>query len=214
MNLRSIGLVLVLTGGFNTSVGGRAWASETEPAQAAAVTAASQEDTNADAVPVDNKAGRAGKTATDKPSATEAEAEAETKTQELFRGQVVNVQEALKRRGLAAYDEFKQQYALETPAGELLPIIPDWRGRAFYQDKRLRNRRVELVGFRRPGIPYIQVITIFTFNKEGERQYMDYWCEICSIPMYEIKPCDCCQGDIEIRFQPRDLPDFLNDSAR
>lgn len=129
---------------------------------------------------------------------------------ELFTGQVVPVFDALKRRGVKAYEEeLKGQVALETPDGELIPILPDWRGRAFYQDERLRNRKVELVGQRRPGIPYLQVLMIFTFDEDGRRQYTDYWCDICSIPMYEIKPCDCCQQPIRLRFQPRDLPEYV-----
>lgn len=128
---------------------------------------------------------------------------------ELFRGRVVMLREALERKGIPSKAEFEGQVVLETPEGELIPIVPDWRGRAFYQDERLRNRKVELVGYRRPGVPYLQVLMIFTFDKQGVRQYTDYWCDICSIPMYEIKPCDCCQGDIRLRFQPRDLPDYV-----
>jgi hypothetical protein len=48
---------------------------------------------------------------------------------------------------------------------------------------------------------------VFTFDEAGVRQYTDYWCDICSIPMYEIQPCECCQGDIRLRFQPQDLPE-------
>ena len=129
---------------------------------------------------------------------------------ELFTGEVVMLRDALKRRGIVAFDEFEKQVVLETPGGELIPIVPDWRGRAFYQDKRLRDRKVELVGRQRKGIPYLQVLTIFTFDKQGVRQYTDYWCDLCSIPMYEIKPCDCCQDQIRIRFQPRELPDYLS----
>lgn len=129
---------------------------------------------------------------------------------QLFAGKVVMLHDALKRRKIKSYeDETKNQVVLETEAGELIPIVPDWRGRAFYQDKRLRDRRVELIGFRRPGVPYLEVLTVFTFNEKGERQYTDYWCDICAIPMYEIKPCDCCQGPIRLRFQPKDLPDYL-----
>ena len=118
-------------------------------------------------------------------------------------------EDALRRRGITAFDEFADQVVLETPTAELIPIVPDWRGRAFFQDPRLRNRRVELVGYRRQGLPYLQVLMVFTFDKRGIRQYTDYWCEICSIPMYEIKPCDCCQAEIDLRFQPRDLPLYL-----
>lgn len=127
----------------------------------------------------------------------------------LFSGRVVVLRDALRRRGITAFDEFADQVVLETPTAELIPIVPDWRGRAFFQDPRLRNRRVELVGYRRQGLPYLQVLMVFTFDKRGIRQYTDYWCEICSIPMYEIKPCDCCQAEIDLRFQPRDLPLYL-----
>ncbi len=128
---------------------------------------------------------------------------------ELFSGKVVPLRDALKKRGVTSFSEFDNQVALETSDGTLIPIVPDWRGRAFYQDKRLRNRKVELVGYQRKGIPYLQVLMVFTFNKKGERQYTDYWCDICSIPMYEIKPCDCCQDDIRIRFQPGTLPSYI-----
>ena len=134
--------------------------------------------------------------------------------QELLTGRVVLLTEALKRKDIAAYpEEHKNQVVLETPTGELFPILSDWRGRAFYQDKRLRDRKVELVCKRPPGVPYLQVLMIFTFDEQGQRQYTDYWCDICSIPMYEIKPCDCCQGDIRLRFQPQALPEYISPSS-
>jgi hypothetical protein len=140
---------------------------------------------------------------------------APTPVKRLFRGQVVRVPEALERAGVKAYsEELKDQVALETPDGELLPILPDWRGRAFFQDERLRNRKVELVAYRRKNVPYLQVLQVFTFDEKGRRQYTDYWCDICSIPMYELKPCDCCQEDIRLRFQPQELPkDIIIDKS-
>jgi len=127
----------------------------------------------------------------------------------LFTGKVVNLQNALKRRGIFSEIEFKNQVVLETSAGTLIPIVPDWRGRALFQDKRLQNRKVDLVGYLRKGTPYLQVLMVFTYNEKGERQYTDYWCDICSIPMYEIKPCDCCQAPIRLRFQQKPLPSYL-----
>ena len=129
-----------------------------------------------------------------------------TPSKKLFKGKVVKVSESLKRRGVKAYpEELKNQVALETD-DELIPILPDWRGRAFYQDERLRERTVELVGFRRAGLPYLNVLAVYTFDDQGRRQYTDYWCDICSIPMYEIKPCDCCQQEIRLRSEPQELP--------
>ena len=132
---------------------------------------------------------------------------------ELLSGKVVFLQESLKRRGVKATDEFKAQVVLETDAGELIPIVPDWRGRAFYQDERLRDRRVDLVGSRQKAAPYLQVQMVFVFDQMGTRQYMDYWCDICSIAMYELKPCDCCQEEIRLRFQPQALPAFVKKPA-
>ncbi len=131
----------------------------------------------------------------------------------LLRGRVVFVRDALKELGIPAYEELNGQVALHTDDGELLPIVPDWRGRAFFQDARLRNRPVELVVRRYDKIPYLQVLMIFV-RQGDKRLYMDYWCDVCSIPMYEIKPCDCCQGPTRLRLTPRPLPAYLTDPAK
>jgi hypothetical protein len=154
---------------------------------------------------------------TGRPSATVAESEpdgaARKRARQLFRGTVVPLVDALARRDIkTSVDELAGQVVLEQPDGELIPILPDWRGRAFFQDPRLRDRPVELVGIRRHKVPYLQVLMVFTFDDEGRRQYTDYWCDICSIPMYEIKPCDCCQQEIRLRFQPQELPKDLLES--
>ena len=141
-------------------------------------------------------------------------AEASQPPKELFAGKVLLLGEALKDKGISSSPEMHKQAVLETPEGEIIPIVADWRGRAFFQDERLRNRKVELVGTRKPGVPYLQVLMVFTFDKQDQRMYTDYWCDICSIPMYEIKPCDCCQGDIRLRVQPQDLPDYLPKSEK
>jgi hypothetical protein len=128
----------------------------------------------------------------------------------LVSGKVVALGEALKQRGIKSYaEEIKGQVVLVTLAGEIVPIVPDWRGRAFYQDERLRNRPVDLVVNRRKGVPWVQVLSIFTFDEKGVRNITDYWCDICSIPMYEIKDCECCQGPTRLRFRPQELPEDL-----
>ncbi len=140
-----------------------------------------------------------------KPDAESADA-----PKELFTGKVLLLGEALKQRGIKSYEEMHKQAVLVAPDGELIPLVADWRGRAFFQDKRLRNRKVELVGTRKPGVPYLQVTVVYTFDDKGRRMYTDYWCDTCAIPMYEIKPCDCCQGENRLRFQPQDLPAYLS----
>ena len=130
---------------------------------------------------------------------------------QLFRGRVVFLKDALAKRDIETAEETAEHVVLESESGELIPILADWRGRAFYQDQLLRDRKVELIGFRHHGVPYLNVIAVYTFDENDRRMYTDYWCEICSIPMYEIQACECCQGPIELRFQPRDLPDYIQD---
>lgn len=125
----------------------------------------------------------------------------------ILSGKVVLLSEALARRDIKAYaEELRGQIVLETNDGRLVPIVPDWRGRALYQDARLRDRPVDLLVRQRKSIPQVQVLSIYTFDEKGVRQLTDYWCDICSIPMYEIKDCECCQGPIRLRFQPKELP--------
>lgn len=144
----------------------------------------------------------AAESAPTEPARTDEEAA----KQELFSGEVIRLGDALRKRKIPFTSEMEEHVVLETPAGELVPILADWRGRAFYQDERLRNRKVDLVGLRRAGLPYLQVLTIFAVNEAGRHEYVDYWCDICAIPMYEIKPCDCCQAEIRLRLTPKDLP--------
>ena len=47
----------------------------------------------------------------------------------------------------------------------------------------------------------VQVIQIFAIKPDGLHE-LDYWCEICAIAMFDLKPCDCCQGPIDLRRRP------------
>lgn len=148
--------------------------------------------------------------AADEPPPPAPESGNGERRKELFTGKVVRLSEALQRRDVQFAEEMREHVVLETTHGDLIPILADWRGRAFYQDERLRNRKVELVGTLDPGLPYLQVLMVFTFDEQGERQYTDYWCDVCAIPMYQIQPCECCQDEIRIRHQKRDLPEYLD----
>jgi hypothetical protein len=44
----------------------------------------------------------------------------------------------------------------------------------------------------------LQVIRVFERRKDGLYE-IDYWCDICAIPMYILKPCECCQGETRLR---------------
>lgn len=135
-----------------------------------------------------------------------------------YTGRVVRLSEALSARELRAANEMEAHVVLELADGTLLPILADWRGRAFYQDERLRNRPVTLIANRRSDVGYLQPLMVFTYDDQSRPQFTDYWCDVCAIPMYEIKPCECCQGDIRLRFTPQpppdDVPEWVQQAAR
>jgi len=51
-----------------------------------------------------------------------------------------------------------------------------------------------------PGSPAVQVVRAYVW-RDGKKYECDYWCDICAIPMYELKECECCQGPIRFRFR-------------
>jgi hypothetical protein len=116
------------------------------------------------------------------------------------RGRIVWLAEAMERKfGATSVDEAKDRViALETNDGRLLPIVEDVRGRAFRRDDRLRKMELELEARCFAGSPFLQVIRTYEIKDSGKYE-LDYWCEICSIALYELKPCDCCQGPLELR---------------
>ena len=124
-----------------------------------------------------------------------------------LRGQVVFLAPALERLyGIKSVPEVREHVlALRTADDELFPLVEDIRGRAFRRDKRLRGVDMELLVRRYKGSPHAQVIRVYVL-KEGAKFELDYWCEICAIAMYELKACDCCQGDIELRLRKVEEP--------
>jgi hypothetical protein len=125
-----------------------------------------------------------------------------------LRGKVVWLAEALKRRHDIQSDrDVAEAYcALETDDGAIYPIVKDARGRGFWLDQRLRNIDMELLVRPVPGSSMIQVIRLYTLKPDGKYE-LDYWCDVCSIPMFELKACECCQGPTRLRERrvgPRD----------
>lgn len=119
---------------------------------------------------------------------------------ETHRGHVVFLHEALARRfGITTVPEAAERtLALEKADGTLIPIVEDVRGRAFRADERLRKAEVEMLARRHRGSPAIQVIRLFEIAKDGKYE-LDYWCDVCSISMVELKPCECCQAETVLR---------------
>ena len=127
-------------------------------------------------------------------------AAAQAYTTESLRGRIVWMAEALKRRfGIESdLDAAETVIALETGDGRLYQIVKDARGRGFWLDPRLRGIDVELVVRRYEGSPAVQIVRWYKL-RDGRKYELDYWCDICAIPMYELKSCDCCQGETRLR---------------
>jgi hypothetical protein len=118
---------------------------------------------------------------------------------EVLRGRVVFLAEAAARKfAIQSVPEAKERMlALETKEA-LVPLVEDTRGHAFRVDKRLRKMDLELTVRRWQGLPAVQVIRVCELAKDGKYE-LDYWCDICSIVMFELKECECCQGPTELR---------------
>lgn len=123
------------------------------------------------------------------------------------RGHIAWLAEALERRfGIPTDpDVAEAQIVLETDSGELVLVAKDARGRGFWLDPALRSREIELEVRQAAGSPVTQIIRVFSWH-EGKFYELDYWCDICAIPMYELKSCECCQGPTRIRERLVDDP--------
>ncbi len=129
-----------------------------------------------------------------------ADVSVEKFTTESLRGRVVFTAEAMARlHGAKSVPEAVERgLALETSDGRLVPLLEDVRGRAFRADERLRHMKVELLVRRYPNSPVVQIVTLYEISADGKFE-IDYWCDVCAIAMFELKTCECCQGEIELR---------------
>jgi len=154
--------------------------------------------TSPQAVADDNKNGRT--TESDEPAVDPSAADTAEFTTERIHGKVVWLSDALERRfGIETdYDARHAMVALNSPEDGVFPIAKDARGRGFHLDERLRDIELELLVRRYPASPVAQVIRVYRVRPDGLYE-LDYWCDICAIPMYELKPCECCQGETRIR---------------
>lgn len=92
----------------------------------------------------------------------------------------------------------KQSLAILTVDGEVVPLVENIRGRAFRSDERLRDMDLEIWIRRFDQQPVVQVLRVFQL-RDGQRFELDYWCDVCAIPMYETGPCECCQDQNRLR---------------
>lgn len=98
-------------------------------------------------------------------------------------------------------DSLDKVVAYETKDGRLIPILPTEAGLFFLRDERVRNKPMRITARLHHNESALEVITFHSLV-DGKPNEIYYWCEICSIQMYHLKDCDCCQGPIELREHP------------
>ena len=117
-------------------------------------------------------------------------------------GTALVLADALKSLGVVAdVEPIAGQVVLRGDDGVITPLLSDDASRALFKDERLRRRRLEVNGLRRPGIPYLQVVS-FQIEDEGRLRTPEYYCEICTISVRFPQICPCCQGDMVLRMKP------------
>ncbi len=123
-----------------------------------------------------------------------------------IRGKIVYLNEALARRfNIRTVEGAQEQViALEAHDGQIYPIVENDRGRAFRKDPRLWDMELEMLVRRFVGSPMVQIVVLYQVQDDGLYE-LDYWCDVCSIPMFELKPCDCCQGPTRLRLRKVEL---------
>ncbi|MFV2069982.1 MAG: hypothetical protein ACC645_23700 [Pirellulales bacterium] len=121
-------------------------------------------------------------------------------TVETVEGRVVWLANTLaKRFGVQVVPEATERLlALESTQGRLDLILEDVRGRAFRVDPRLREMTVRLLVRRYRNVPLIQIVDVHEM-RDGDVYAIDYWCDVCAIPMFETGPCSCCQAPNRLR---------------
>ena len=90
------------------------------------------------------------------------------------------------------------QFAFIDRDGRRHAIVPDSRGRGFGLDPRLLPFDYEWLVRPSTDGTKVQIIRTYTWHN-GQKFELDYWCDICAIPMFELKECECCQGEIRLR---------------
>jgi hypothetical protein len=119
-----------------------------------------------------------------------------------LRGEVVELAEVVKDSGLRVdAGPIARQVVVKAEDGTIVPLLCDEASRAFFDDQRLRHRRVEIQARRFEGLPYVQV-TAFQVEHEERFRTPEYYCDICTISVRYPQACPCCQGEMELRMKP------------
>ncbi|HEU5116957.1 MAG TPA: hypothetical protein VFT74_09810, partial [Isosphaeraceae bacterium] len=117
-------------------------------------------------------------------------------------GEVRTLVEVLKDREVTADASLVGgQVVLESSEGQISALLPNGASKALYLDERLRDRPAEVTAWKHPGLPFLEVVS-FRVEENGHLRTPEYFCEICTISVRFPQVCPCCQGPMELRYQP------------
>lgn len=121
---------------------------------------------------------------------------------ETLSGQVKKLSQVLQDRQITVDPTLlDDQVVVESSDGTITPILPNAASKAFYLDERLRNRPAELTAWHHQGLPFLEIVS-FRVEKDGKMRTPEYFCEVCTISVRYPQKCPCCQGPMELRYQP------------
>jgi hypothetical protein len=98
-------------------------------------------------------------------------------------------------------DPVARQIVLEQTDGSVTPLLSNGASRALWLDERLRGRQAEIGGWLHAGLPYLEVTNI-RVEEQGQLRMPGYYCDVCTITVRYPQPCPCCQGPLELRYNP------------
>ncbi|HZS10130.1 MAG TPA: hypothetical protein VFD58_35210 [Blastocatellia bacterium] len=121
----------------------------------------------------------------------------------VLRGRVVCLTEELGRRyGVQPECETRGHvYALKTADQKLYPFLPTDQAAAIYDDRRFRERDLQVTARLLPDASFIEVIKLQS-ARAGGLYDLYYFCEVCNIRTHKPGPCECCQDPVVFHEDP------------
>jgi hypothetical protein len=119
-----------------------------------------------------------------------------------WRGRIVCLPEEMhQRHGVELPSSHEHIWAFRTASGEVYTILPGRYAEAIFQDKRVRDKELQLRVRVLPKSQAIEVLTVHSI-RDGVIQDLYYYCDVCAIKSVSPAICACCQGPVELVEKP------------
>ena len=97
-------------------------------------------------------------------------------------------------------DQPGARFELRVPGGEAVRFLPDDARAAIFTDSQVREREIEVRGWRRPDDAF-EVLSVYSVVG-GVLHHLHYRCDVCNITASAPGPCWCCGKPFELREEP------------